>query len=299
MRHYDEDEAARLNAETWMLDLLKLNPSYLGWGPHEDYMWKDDESWGSRQIFATWSDFGPWKLDDLNECVNFYFSVNRASEDCSTCGGSGTHPDAQWIADSFYSHSSPFKLQTRREIEAAAVMARFGADPKRLHEFGSYPSPETLAKYGPAFAAFCEEMRVMGFWRTSITDDEAAALIEAGRANPGETAGDINARELLGGIGSHDGINRWILVKRRCERLGIPHFCPACEGHGYVHTEPTAHVTLTLWWLHPRKGCSRGLEVTRLRQDELPAVFEFLRGAAERNTERFSRIPGAQPKGAV
>ena len=41
MRHYptDEDdmkEVARLEAPTWMVEQLKLNPSYVHWGPHED-----------------------------------------------------------------------------------------------------------------------------------------------------------------------------------------------------------------------------------------------------------------------
>jgi hypothetical protein len=293
MRYHDEDEAARLNAEPWMLDLLKLNPSYLGWGPHEDYMWKEGGDWDTPQIFATWADFGPWQLDDLNECVNFYFSVNRASEDCKTCGGSGTHPDAQWVADSFYSHSSPFKKQTYRELQAEALMRGFGSDPKRVLGFGAYPDDAVLEKYGPAFRAFCEQMRERGSWSDDITEDEAAKLIEERRAKPGDTADSINARNKPGarGIDGHDAINRWILIRRRCERLGLPVECPACEGHGEVHTEPAAHVSLTLWWLHPRKGCSRGLEVTRLQQSDLPAVFALLRKAAESNAQRFSKIP--------
>jgi hypothetical protein len=104
----------------------------------------------------------------------------------------------------------------------------------------------------------------------------------------------VNAWARGRGLG-HDSINQWIAVKRRCERLGVPSTCPTCEGHGHVFTEPAAHVSLTLWWLHPRKGCSRGLEVTRLQQDDMPAVFAFLRGAAQRNAERFGRIPAGVP----
>lgn len=293
MKYHDDEEAARLNAAQWQLDLLKLNPSYLGWGPHEDYMWKEGDGWNSRQIFATWVDFGPWKLCDLNECVNFYFSVHRASEDCATCGGSGTHPDAQWVADSFYSHSSPFKPQSLRAMQAEAIMRGFGSDPKRSLGFGTYPSEELLEKYGPAFRAFCERMRERGSWADDITEDEAAKLIEERRANPGDTAASINARNAPGarGIDGHDAINRWILIKRRCERLGLPDTCPTCEGRGHVFTEPAAHVSLTLWWLHPRKGCSRGLEVTKLAEEDLPAVFAFLRAAADRNADRFAKVP--------
>jgi hypothetical protein len=41
MRKYDENTAKKLNAEQWQLDLPKLNPDYVHWGPHEDYMWKE------------------------------------------------------------------------------------------------------------------------------------------------------------------------------------------------------------------------------------------------------------------
>jgi hypothetical protein len=60
---------------------------------------------------------------------------------------------------------------------------------------------------------------------------------------------------------------------------------------GYVYTEDTAHVNLVLWLLHPRKGCSRGVEIQRIQQEDLPEVFEYLRKAADRNAERFSKIP--------
>lgn len=169
MRYYDESEAAELNAEQWQLDLLKLNPDYLGWGPHEDYMFVEGESWESRVIKASWKEFN-WKLDELNECVNFYFSVARASEQCRMCSGCG----------------------------------------------------------------------VVG--------------------------------------------NQFDTV-----------WCPECSGDGTVYTAPTAHVTLTLWMLHPRKGCSRGVEVSLIERDDLPAVFAWLRQAAERNAKRFSALPAAQP----
>ncbi len=240
MKYHDNDEAASLNAEEWQLDLLKLNPVYLGWGPHEDYMWKKGEGWDSRKIFTTWAEFGPWKLDELNECVNFYFSVNRESEECKTCGGNGDHPDAQRVVNTFYSHMN--------------------AEGEK--------------------------------WNDKITGDECEVLIAAGRAKQGVTAAELNAQNQPGARGfGHDAINRMILTEQRLKRLGLPRNCPACEGEGYVYTAPAAHASLTLWWLHPRKGCSRGLEVTRLEQADLPAVFAFLRSAAERNAQRFSKVP--------
>lgn len=241
MRYFDKEEAARLNAEPWQLELLDLNPGYISWGPHEDYMWVKGEGWNSPQIHATWKEFGPWKLDDLNECVNFYFSVDRASKKCDTCGGDGYHPDAHPISESFYSYSSPDGIG----------------------------------------------------WNDKITQDEFDALKKAGRGADWKTVEECNAANRLGARGGfgHDAINRWVLIEARLKRLGLPKTCPACDGHGEVFTAPKAHASLTLWWLHPRKGCSRGIEVTELKKSDLPKVFKYLRKAADRNAERFSRLP--------
>jgi Mg2+-importing ATPase len=58
------------------------------------------------------------------------------------------------------------------------------------------------------------------------------------------------------------------------------------------------HMTATilgivLCYLHPRKGCSRGVRVKEIRRDELPAVLAFLKTAADRNAERFAKAIAA------
>lgn len=282
---YDLKDVEELNPRPWMLDLLDLNPSYTSWGPHEDYMWTKEgaKDWDSRVICPSWSEFGPWDLDELNECVHFYFSIQRDTKQCETCGGIGYHPDAQWISESFYSHSSPFKHQNLREQQACAVMAQFqgGDSPRAVHRFGSYPSQEILEKYGPEFRKFCEEMREHGCWNERTTNDEHKALEDAGRSTDPQFG--------------HDAINRCYLIEQRCKRLGVPKSCPDCAGSGRVYIEPAAHVNLTLWWLHPRKGCSRGIEIQRIKQNELPEIFAFLREARDRNAERFAKIPNPEP----
>jgi len=105
------------------------------------------------------------------------------------------------------------------------------------------------------------------------------------------TADDFNRAELSGsGLFGHDAINRFILIDARLNRLGLPKTCPTCSGDGYVYTAPNAHVSLILWWLHPRKGCSRGIEVATIARDELPAVGAFLAEAAARNAQRFAGV---------
>lgn len=286
---YDQKELARLNCEPWQVELLKLNPGYCSWGPHEDYMWKEGSGWDSRVIVENWKAFN-FELDDLNECVNFYFQLNRESKDCPVCNGNGCHPDAQWISESFYGHSTPFRRQNARELESIAVLASFGGEgPKRA--VSGFPSGEVLERYGREFRDFCEEMRSGGGeWHHKITDDEYEALKASNRHRKAKSASEVNAIERAGGMDGHDAINRGILIEARCKRLGVPHYCEECEGHASVFTEPKAHVTLVLWMLHPRKGCSRGVEVTRIEESELPAVRAYLRKAADRNAERFSRI---------
>lgn len=247
MRYFDQEELDKLNASPWQAQLLGLNPPYIGWGPREDYMWKEEGGWDSRQIFPTWKEFGPWGLDDLNECVNFYFSVNRKSKTCDVCGGNGYHPDAQEVVNSFYAHMNPA---------------------------GEH-------------------------WNDKITEDEVEALLKAGRLKhfpcKGETptAEEVNAAQHQRGWLGHDGCNMGILIRTRLKRLGLPVKCAECGGWGYVYTTPKAHVSLTLWWLHPRKGCSRGIEVTCLDREEIPEVLEFLSLAARRNADRFSKVLGA------
>lgn len=237
----DAEEIERLNAEPWMLDLLALNPRYVYWGPHEDYMWKEGSGWDSRVILSAWSEM--WALDELNECANFYFSVDRAAKKCEPCDGSGHNPATKRIADDFYNHSS--------------------------HSGNG--------------------------WNDAITQDEVAALWEQGRLKFDfkdglPSAERVNQWQRGRGIG-HDAINRWILVETRAKRLGVFGQCAVCEGHGDVFTAPAAAVSLTLWMLHPRKGCSRGVEIARIEQQELPAVFAWLRAASQRNTDRFGKIP--------
>lgn len=243
MRYFDEDEAKKLNAQPWQLDLLKANPEYCHWGPHEDYMMNKEQGWNGRIIANSWEEFGPWELDELNECVNFYFEVSKHSETCGNCGGNGYHTDAQRVVNTFYPH--------------------------QCREFG-IPSIDA--------------------WNDKITQEECDALIRENRVKEGSTAEEINLLQRTGkGLHTHDGINRSILIKARLERLGLPVYCEVCNGEGYtLHGD--AYVSLVLWWLHPRKGCSRGIEVKNIQQRDLPAVKDFLNKARERNAERFSGI---------
>lgn len=295
---YDSRDVEKMRPEQWMLELLKLNPDYVFWGPHEDYMWKrgrdegpdglgreQDHGWESRILLNGWSEFKDFKLNDLNECVNFYFEVDRRSEKCPVCMGPGIHPDAQWVTESWYGHTSPFRFQTDGERNAARVMAQFN-DGESLrqhgcHRHGSYPAEEVLSKYGTEFREFCKIVSTTqadGWGKHPLTEDEIQALVDAGRDPEG-----------MGRLG-HDAINKSIVCRRRCERMGLPYLCPNCDGDGTVFVEDHCHVNLVLWWLHPRKGCSRGIEIKNIMEDDISAAYEFLARAAQRNADRFSKV---------
>jgi hypothetical protein len=290
---YDQENVERLKAPAWMLAQLALNPSYVHWGPHEDYMWKKGDGWDSPILHENWSE-GKLGLDELNEVANFYFEIARDSKECETCGGDGYHPDAHWISESFYSHSSPFKVPNESERRAMAVMDQFNEGQSSRRVLNSFfPSTALIEKYGIPFFEFCQETQQRGgSWNDAITEDEAAVLVEAGRGRHDNltTAADFNAAQGKDGLMGHDAINRSFLIEQRCKRLGVPKTCPTCDGHGYVYTADECRLGLILWVLHPRKGCSRGWEIKNIQQSELSDVYAFLAEAAERNQQRFHAV---------
>lgn len=164
---WDREEVDRLQPEQWMLELLKLNPSYCFWGPHEDYMWKrgrdegpdesgreQDHGWESRILLEGWDAFKGFQLDNLNECVHFYFQIDRKSEKCPVCEGPGIHPHAQWVTESWYEHSSPFRIISEQEKEKIQILRAArglagGEEQHGVHPAGSFPSEEVLKRYKP------------------------------------------------------------------------------------------------------------------------------------------------------
>lgn len=247
MRTYPEDESDRkdideLNAEPWMIEILKKNPDYVFWGNFEDYMIKEGHGWDSRLQFNSWKEFGPWNLDEYNEVANFYFEVSRNSKECDVCEGTGYNEGTKKIHDTFYAHMNP----------------------KREH------------------------------WNDKITQDEFEALKEHDRCREFSTVEEVNRANTHGEsfqiLGSHDAINNWILVETRAKRLGMWGKCTACGGNGYLFTEDKGHLDLQLWILHPRKGCSRGVYIKNIKEEELLEVIKFLKEAAKRNAERFSML---------
>lgn len=183
-----------------------------------------------------------------------YINLRPGPNKCHVCDGSGYHPDALWVSESFYRHSSPFVSDPTGDAMKTAFTELFGGySVGQVHGRGSFPSEETLRKYGPAFREFCQSMLDCdGSWSDKITLDEVQALVADDRLmefthiwTRGEgwkrrkdgyipTADEVNAAQHQGGLHGHDAINRGILVEARLRRLGLPMCCSKCRGLGHV-----------------------------------------------------------------
>lgn len=275
MRIYDEDYVEDLNAEQWQLDLLKLNPEYVFWGNYEDYMADKDAGWASAGEFDSFSEmFG---LDELNECVNFYFDVYRKNHECEHCEGSGYNEATKQLSDAWYAFDEEqyiYVTQNKRYNNAA------------WSNHLTQDEVEALVRAG----------RLRDFVGACYFDDENQQWIHwvNGEREPFDgpempTAEEVNKwnREGIG----HDAINRSICIETRAKRLGVYGYCEHCKGKGRLYDEDKAKVGLQLWILHPRKGCSKGVFVKNVKKEDLPAVYSYLNEAAERNADRFSKLP--------
>jgi hypothetical protein len=127
-------------------------------------------------------------------------------------------------------------------------------------------------------------------WSENLTQDEVQALFDQGRMfgfKKCPTAAEANAwfRKNM-----HDAINHWICVEVRAKRLGVWGNCEHCGGKGYIPTEPEM-LTLNLWMTHPRKGASRGIEITHIPDKHLPIYYGLLGEWKKRLIKRFENVP--------
>jgi len=131
--------------------------------------------------------------------------------ECVDCGGEGYSAGARAIAGTFYAHMIPGDRATQD--------------------------------------ALC--------WNDKIGQREVDHLIKEGRlqvwrdgawhSDP-RTAEEVNAEQHGGGMGGgHDAINRHILIRYRCKRLGIPWRCPTCKGEGTVEAHPGQRAEAEAW----------------------------------------------------
>lgn len=285
---YDMKELEVLQAAEWQTDLLKLNPSYVWWGCFEDYMSNENSGWASRVITPTWKEHKEsWSLDEYNELVNFYFEVNRKSHECPHCKGTAMNEATKKLSDDWYAFDKndwvyPNGRDGKRWNNAAwcnhitdvevEALVKGGRITDLLDKWYSYNKIDDKWSY-----LHEEEGKPRNEWQW--VECERPIMPSAEKVNEWNRNGSFG----------HDGINQWICVKARAKHLGVYGQCEHCT-EGRIYDEPDAKVALQLWYIHPRKGSSRGVYIEHVEQEDLPQIFEYLKEARDRNAERFSNI---------
>lgn len=264
----DIKDLLKLNAEKWQIDLLEKNPEYVWWGNYEDYMSDKNSRWGSPVELNSFSEV--WNLDELNELVNFYFEVTRKNHECPHCEGNNLNPETLQLSEDWYDFEGTGRrwcdYLTDVEVEALVKGGR-------------------LSDLMDSWYSYDEERDVWKCMDTSLPRDQRE-WVECKKPKM-PTADEVNSWNK-NGMG-HDAINRWICVEARAKHLGIYGHCDHCD-EGYIYDEDKAKVGLQLWYIHPRKGASRGVYIKEIKQNEVPQVINYLKEAAKRNQERFNEL---------
>lgn len=275
-----EDVDANFDLKQWHKDAMATNPSYVSWGNHEDYMMGKD-GWNAPLEMKSFSEMFP--LDELNELVNFYFMVSRNSHECMECDESGLNPATKELDTTW------FNFENERYINCDGGRRRYNDNAWEYHL--TEVEVEALVKHrrlgdlmGDYQGHFDEEKNCWVHWTPN-------GNVECDPPTKYPTPDEVNewAKKGFG----HDAINRWICVEARAKNLGVYGKCEHCGGKGYIFDEDEVTLSLQLWVLHPRKGCSRGVLIKNIRESDMSAVYELLRTAAERNANRFAKIPTA------
>ena len=269
---YDKQELVQLNAEQWQIDLLKLNPEYVFWGNFEDGMSNKDSNWRSPLTIINWKNFN-WELDKFNEVVNFYFEIYREGHECPHCAGSSYNKETKQIADDWYDFEETGNRWCDKindtEVEELAKHGRLYDFMSNWYRFNKNKNSWVYLKEEP------DKPRNEWEW------------IECKKPNL-PSAKQVNTWERGRSLG-HDGINRTICVESRARQKNIYGHCLHCID-GFIYDEEKARVGLQLWILYPRKGYSRGVYIEQIEKVDLTSIFTFLKGAAQRNAQRFSGI---------
>lgn len=164
-----------------------------------------------QSLFTTWEGYlRPDRFDELP---------------CRVCGGDGFTPAARAVSETFYPHR-----------------IRTGSFP------GAGEHAERLAWCDKIGQAEVDNLLAKGRLRTLVSREptEDNPRDWEWQALP-RTAEDVNAEQHCGGLSGHDAINRMILVRFRCEVLGIAMPCVACDGHGSVEAYPGQRAEAEAW----------------------------------------------------
>lgn len=216
---------------------------------------------GHRKIMKVPLDFS-WPL---GKTWKGYVNPHPGPKRCKLCDGTGHNAETKRIADTFYDHEGfgtrwrydygvdpygrpasrpPWRIIgnslawknkiTQDEVEALVLKGRLmdfthtwnpdgGWKQKRWLTKGYYcsckiPVPQLSPEHKTAHCMACGEDMIL------LDEDDIRLQIPF--------AEEVNAMDNRGGMGSHDAINRWILIETRAKRLGVYGKCQKCKGSG-------------------------------------------------------------------
>jgi len=176
----------------------------------------------SREVRRVPLDFA-WPLKKVWE--GYLMPDRLQGAECHHCGASGFGPEARYLYDNFYEHSSH----------------------RRVPTFASGWVPPSWA-------------RQIG-WNADITDEEVDFLQSKKRLCEFNretreweartvTANEVNEANRRGGFlhpYGHDGVNHCLLTQFRADKAGVPLLCGPCGGHGSVEKYPGQRADAEAW----------------------------------------------------
>jgi hypothetical protein len=192
-----------------------------------------------------------WPLNEVWE--GFIQPEYESRQQCSDCNGSGYGPEANNLHDQWYGNA-PFTPE---------------------HPF-TYLNPAIQALAKRNGGGIYEELRLTRHFNSGLmhhlNDDDVKALVDANRLmdfthrprpdTPPDaprwengwlkesngyipTTTEVN-QWSLSGFG-HDSINCHIVIKSRCQRLGVSETCATCQGHGEVWLNESEKAAYEAW----------------------------------------------------
>ena len=193
----------------------------------------------------------------LHKVWEGFVNPHHVAKECEACGGSGYSTQAKFLSDQWYGYV-PFDPRSTGSIPLTVYTPAVRAFAERNvgHTPGYYGNGE--------HAVIREAQRLINMWNKEWchhldqadvdalwTENRLADLNPNWRQNKGNrgitppTAEEVNIWSLTGF--GHDSINQWICVREKCKRLGYPHSCAKCDGHGEIWPNEETKATYENW----------------------------------------------------
>lgn len=259
LRSINDSDLLDFNAKDWQLKALHYNPNYVYWGNNEDYM-SSGSGWSEPLNISSYSDFS-FELDELNELVNFYFFIYKDTKQCPDCelGYSKEYEEERSIY-----YNRPFYELCPKQKRILVENGRVFVEKQKFYK-----------KNNKWFLNSVEIKEPSYLWNDSWAFYPEYKNIKSSKA-----------KKIATFFG--DAIDSHLIIKAALAD-GVDHVCNTCNGKSKLAISD-CKLGLQLWFLHPRKGCSRGVKIELILEDDLPKAISFLKKAKERNNERFSKL---------